>query len=567
MFYNRIESWLRPYKNTASVFFLVMAAFLSIAADVQPFSDAKERFIGHGDQADVAIVARNLAEGNGAVTDCVWLLHGGGRPGNDVRHPEGYWSIYVAGLLAPFFSLLGANRQTILFVAGLTKILIAFCSASLVYRFSRSHLATIACGLILLFTPQMTGHVNALSDIYLTACILFSVTAMTWAITRQSRIAWFLAGVLTGLAVGMKPSGLIMLGLFSPFMLFVPQRLSVIARSGFVLVGFLLAVAPLAIHNYRAAGTVFWPDYRLVSSAASLRDMRGLTNNAAFYDPTIPPSTIRTFSAKWCNKRLSNLSDFFLALIDNNTIVPIWLLPFVFYALVRQIGQWWRARCLSLRAEEIFVAATLLLTCAAFCLGAMVHIEPRYWNFLVPVFSIVGISVCAGQSRIFVIFALLVALASGVGYLNDGSKRAKRKQELVALYHTVDPLMPEGAVVMTSNPWEFSFHTRRLSVMLPFTGKDEVVQDVAHRYGAEYLVIVNRDARHPHFDNLENGQFPPYLEPVYYSNSLVVGRFKDNSTPNVQKGSETQSVADRTNTAISVMRAANSTKKINATIP
>jgi len=327
---------------------------------------------------------------------------------------------------------------------------------------------------------------------------------MIWAIERQSKIGWFVTGVLAGLAVGMKPTGLIMLGVLVPCIVFAPQRRTVLSQSWILLAGFALAVAPLAIHNYKAAGTVFWPDLRTASSANATFRFGGESWNAAAYDPTIPTSSVHAFSNEWCKRRVRSLYGFTEVFLHPNSIVPMWLLPFVFYAFVRHMGAWRRAGYVCQRPQDIFVAATFLLTCGAFCLGAMVHVSSRYWNFLVPVFAVVGISVCAKHAREFVVFALLIGVAFSVEQMRrvidpfDDPRTA-----LVAKYRTLDSLIPEKAVVMTSNPWEFSFHTRRLSVVLPYNSKDEVVQDVALRYGVEYLVIIDRDARHPGFNKTE----------------------------------------------------------------
>ena len=107
--------------------FLFIAVTLSFCCfsfwvDVQPLATA-ERFIGHVDQAEVASVARNLAEGNGPLTDCVWLLHAGGRPTDKVRQPIGYWSLYVAYFLSVPFKIFGASRITMLGSASVTKLL------------------------------------------------------------------------------------------------------------------------------------------------------------------------------------------------------------------------------------------------------------------------------------------------------------------------------------------------------------------------------------------------------------------------------------------------------------
>ena len=94
---NRLrDSTDRNLGRNAFMFAFAIMAIASALIQIRPFVVSPERFIGIHDAADLAMVARNIAEGNGAVVDSVWLLKGGGLPGNEVTHPEAYWSIYVA---------------------------------------------------------------------------------------------------------------------------------------------------------------------------------------------------------------------------------------------------------------------------------------------------------------------------------------------------------------------------------------------------------------------------------------------------------------------------------------
>ena len=86
--------------------------------------------------------------------------------------------------------------------------------------------------------------------------------------------------------------------------------------------------------------------------------------------------------------------------------------------------------------------------------------------------------------------------------------------------------MPEDAIVFSSNPWELAFHTRRRTVVLPFSKDLQLLRSIANRYGVEYIAIVRKDARHRGYDNLENGIFGPWVERVYYSDTLVIGRLR-----------------------------------------
>jgi hypothetical protein len=79
--------------------------------------------------------------------------------------------------------------------------------------------------------------------------------------------------------------------------------------------------------------------------------------------------------------------------------------------------------------------------------------------------------------------------------------------------------------VLTSDPWEFSFHSKLRTVALPYTSKDTVLLAVAERYGAEYIAIVDKTIRHEKYRPLLNNQFPDYLEPFYQSSNLILVKF------------------------------------------
>ena len=69
-------------------------------------------------------------------------------------------------------------------------------------------------------------------------------------------------------------------------------------------------------------------------------------------------------------------------------------------------------------------------------------------------------------------------------------------------YEKVKEIIPENDVVLTSNPWQFAFHTDRKSVALPFTSNLEIVKNVAKKYNASYLVVVDEDIRNKQLNSI-----------------------------------------------------------------
>ena len=66
-----------------------------------------------------------------------------------------------------------------------------------------------------------------------------------------------------------------------------------------------------------------------------------------------------------------------------------------------------------------------------------------------------------------------------------------------------------------------------MSVALPHASKPQVVLNIANRYGADNLVIVERKARHPfYYPMQDSGLLPDFLEGVCLSDDLLVAHIK-----------------------------------------
>lgn len=530
-----------------AILILVLAAILTTILDVRPFDDVGERFIGHADAANAALVARNIAEGNGAVTDVVWLLHNGGRSGPEIRHLEAYWSIYQAYYLAVFFKLFGACLQSMLLAASLIKVAVAGLGFYWVWCFTGRELAAVTCGIVLLTIPEMVQIVNGKSDIILVFAILLVVSSLVCALDRPSVRWWACCGAATGIAIGTKPSGLLVVGLVIAGWAIAPRHRETARHIWAWALAGLTCLAPLAIHNYRAAGTLIWPDLLIMKSALTQMDSerdpgpflwsketREIWNETAYnpepraLTPQRGPARIETY--------VTNLEGFakrFLA----GRFVPIWVLPFVFLAIVSWAD--WSRRQIR-RPEpapedapgdtfggtryQLFVAVTVILSAGACCVGALVHTEVRYFIFLVPPFIIVSIVEAARLSPRLLVFILVFGLALATTRYKALSARALDTRRVEA-YAVIDAILPPDAVVMTQNPWEFSFHVRRPSVIVPYNPRPKVIREIAGRFRARYLVIVKKDLRHPDLRSWNKGRLPRFLKPLHQSKDVLVARF------------------------------------------
>ena len=62
-------------------------------------------------------------------------------------------------------------------------------------------------------------------------------------------------------------------------------------------------------------------------------------------------------------------------------------------------------------------------------------------------------------------------------------------------YEKIKNLIPNDSIVLTSNPWQFSYHTGLRSVMFPYTNNVKSVEKIAIKYDASFIAVVDNDAR------------------------------------------------------------------------
>ncbi len=162
-------------------------------------------WIGHGDPADFAVVARNVAEGHGFTVNYIWQFF---RDYPSVTHPEDVWPLLEPLMMAFFFRVIGvspfAAKIPNLIILGLASVTIWWIGRRLLGR----HLALVP-PILLLADPRLNKVVlypyNDLgAGLFLTWSLCFAVRAHT---DSSRRLAWaILAGAAGGLAFLQKPN-------------------------------------------------------------------------------------------------------------------------------------------------------------------------------------------------------------------------------------------------------------------------------------------------------------------------------------------------------------------------
>jgi 4-amino-4-deoxy-L-arabinose transferase-like glycosyltransferase len=508
-------------RKPPTVYYLFLSIIIAIVAinDVTKFRDLPPRWIGHGDQADVAVVARNIAEGKGAVTDAIWLLTNGGLEGG-VPIPEPYWSIYVAVIISIFFGLFSDSLTALLIPAAIAKSAITALAALITYRISGSHISSIGVGVLLSCLGLMTKAVNGLSDIYLTLFILAGSLAVISAVHRQSLYLSGFSGLLTGISIGIKPSGLLLAGVFFLLLFYF--------RKGWIswrcvppyIIGVLIGVWPLVSHNYDGFGSAISPALALTKEAT---DISFLTNhNNGFYNPEPHQYTDAELQQLSSGAKYTrNIQQFFQAVLTGE-IFPALLLPIALFGIAANLRKLTPIKSkYPASFNTSFALASVLVLMAAVLQGIIIHMEERYWNFIVPFLAIWAVIIVENiYPKLIVIVSILVITS----YANANIKY--NPEPIPQAYSILQNILPANSIVMTADPWEFAFHTRRYAVMTPYTDKHEVITQVQKRYGAQYLTIIRKRVRHNIYNQFIDGIYPDYLEPIHSSNDLIVLKFK-----------------------------------------
>jgi 4-amino-4-deoxy-L-arabinose transferase-like glycosyltransferase len=478
--------------------------------------------IGHADDANLANLARNITEGKGAVVDNVWILTNGGMDDPSIPHPEPYWSVYLAVLLSGFFKLFGSTRLILLIPAILAKTGIVALSLWWTARMSKNNIYAMLATVVLLFlSPQMLTTISGKSDIYLTLCILSAGTSLCFAIAKNKKALFVLAGVITGIGIAFKPSGLLFLGLLIPYLIFFPAKKTVLLNISIFSISTLISLFPLAIYNISSFGTILSAGSPLVKEAHDTTLMT-MDYNRAFYNPepfVMPEGEKKpSFAEKsliYFRWALSNES-------KRGVIMPLWLAPFFFAGGLLFFSGLKKGGGFRNDPNALFIAFSMLMFIGGLVLATQIVPESRYWHFLFPLLVIISVWVMAKLHPYLLAFPVLVAIVSGISWYGS----APEPKKIPRVYERVMAQLPKDAIVFTSDPWEFSFHTRLGSVMLPYTDDDSTLLAVAEKYNVEYIVIVNRVIRHPKYQPLLEGIFPEYLEPVLSGNYLTILKFR-----------------------------------------
>ena len=503
-----------------------MLAATIVFAGVALWAIPQVAWIGHADYAENANIARNLVEGRGLTVNYTAQFYID-RP--QLTHPADTWPLLQPLLIAPFFALFGPQT----WAAKLPNLVILLALAwAVFYAGSRlwDRRAGLIAGLLTLLHPYFFNTILfPINDLAFTA-IFFALVWLVWRAAEGSDrdiaqaasrpYVAILIGALAGLLIWSKPSGatlLVGLGLGAAWVWWRRRKghtpntegsrvVEGIPWRGVAIAGgaFALTVLPLLIRNMLDFGSPFystegsdawilryWPSYEWENIykyyvGSELPHPRWIVGGKFGYQNLFDAIGIN-FSWVWLKGVMSNVS------ASDFVIGPIPLLGALLGLLTA-----------SRRAIRLFGLVFFSIGLYALFILLYWHFEGRYFQVLIPwcylllagglvwLADIVSAAWRGGAGKIasataLVVLAGLFLWPSFDPIKDDLTYTTRPTSFTVAMDWLVQNSTPVD-VVMTRDPWELNWHSRRRAVMIPFDDLT-TIKEVAQRYGVTMLQL------------------------------------------------------------------------------
>ncbi|EFO79757.1 hypothetical protein OSCT_2442 [Oscillochloris trichoides DG-6] len=510
---------------------LLLATFCLIWIGYEAWVIVQLPYVGHADYSDNAVVARNLVAGRGWVVDYVTQFYA---VNAGLTRPQETWPLLQPVWIAPFFALFGPTP----WAAKLPNLVFNLLLALLIFQVG-SRIWDRRVGLTAAIFV-LTNYLFFRLTIYVTSDLAFVVWCMgaifclyqsTQAEAAPDR-RWLIAtGLLCGLMMLQKPSGALMvagMGLWLLGFLYTTRphtwRSVITAALSFGLPA-LIVLAPYVIRNMLLFGK---PVFSTESYDAWVLGYRGNSGDAweeiyrvftpVWGGPGLPD---RSWIMRWgfdatLEKLIAQVREL------RNYIMPVWHgapdgVAWLFSNnerknIVSDMGAWMALigmiAALRSRRRLVGLLAAAYLPYMIFMITYWRTNEERYWVMLIPWLALLAAwAIWAGYDRLAQIgdrrwaplglILVLVAVSGVLGFSRpDIAKKVRDEpgiwQPDLAAYTWIDQHVPADAVLMTRIPWQANWHTQRPTLMIPNTPSRDLLLEIAHHYGADYLVLENQ---------------------------------------------------------------------------
>jgi hypothetical protein len=549
--------------RTASVVMLTaMLLYAIFALWIIPQID----WIGHADYAENAVIARNLVEGRGLTVDYVAQFYKD-YPG--ISHPAETWPLLQPLLIAPFFALFGPAT----WAAKLPNLFILLALAWAVFVAARAlwdARVGLFAGLLTLLHPYFFNSVlYPINDLAFT--LLFFVLAwLLWrwlspyartedSVEAPPNRAWLqpaLLGALAGLLIWSKPSGASLLVGLAIWAVWTWRRynlpVSANRRALLVAVGTgALVLFPLVVRNLLAFGLPYfttesydswilrywpfheWEDIYKVYTGSELPHPRWIVGGKFGYQ-NLFDAISTNFGWVWQKGVMSEpgSGDYVFGLLPLSA------------ALVGLVA-------LTRRAANLFGMVGLSLILYSLSVLLYWHFEGRYfqvavpWLYMLAAWGILWIwdrlreILREGLGRRWGLLFLPVAVAAllwpSLSAIRDQVESDTAPTGFVRDMQWLRDNSTPAGIIMTRDPWELNWYTRRRAVMIP---NDDLptIERTMRQYGVTMLQLggpvdgvdtsrcPNAVGIRPALDGLYCGQERSDYRLVYHDGDLTIYR-------------------------------------------
>ena len=522
-------------------FLITLSSILFIVKSSSP-----DAFIGHADEANLGNLAQNIAQGNGPQLDIAWIHTDGGLGDGKLPAPEPYFGLYPGFIIAPFFKIFGETRLGLIIPPLILQALIVIISSKIIYKiYDKTITPTILIALTLLLSKQIIFGINGLTDIYMAACTLSSIAILSKGILKENLKIIGFAGFLSGLAIGMKVSGVFsFLSITGLIFLYSSRYISIKKLLNYTIVfstTWLIAATPYFAYNFNNFNSILPAGYQKVGEARLIRQniacnklpIEGIKydsdchsysfdelHNYSTYNPTAKFTGEK--NKAYFKLIFSNFKEF-LYEFKQNKILPLYILPFAIggslLAFKRIYNLKKNPKYLSYQTIFI-VCSTPVVLIGSIAIGLLSQSQERYWLFSYPLILIASYYWLSKYLKTNLSLNIIILFLT---FLNlPHSFLIKTQPNKTYAYEKVKNIIPKNAVVLNSNPWQFAFHTNRKSVAVPFTSNLDIIKDVAKKYDASYLVIVDGDIRNEKLNSLLVNKNFSFLKKKFSSKDLII---------------------------------------------
>jgi hypothetical protein len=532
----------------------VMLLYAALALWTIPQVD----WIGHADYAENAVIARNFVEGRGLTVDYVAQFYNS-YPA--INHPADTWPLLQPLMITPFFALFGPQT----WVAKLPNLFILLALAWAVFSVGSKvwePRVGLLAGIFTLAHPYFFNSVlYPINDLPFTALFF----ALAWLVWRQLSPAsqieaagdsarplslletpkfatWRVAvtGALAGLLVWSKPSGVMLLvglalwAVWTWWRAYRPAKARVPWRAVGILLGaFALVLLPLVVRDLLAFQTPYFTTESYDAPILRYWPQVEWENIYRAYEGGESPHPRWVIGGKFGYQNLfdafgTNLGWVWQQGVFDNPGEGNYIL-----GLLPLAGALLGLAALTRRTANLFGMVGLSLGLYIAFVLIYWHFEGRYFQVAVPWLLLLlawGLlwawdrlreTLRGGLGRRWGLLLLPVTVVALLWpHVSVILRQVETDTRPTGFVETLRVLMERSApedVIMTRDPWELNWYTRRQAVMIPY---DDIgtIERVARQYGVTMLQLggpvdrVNVDACPD--DPASAGSFPTGSRPA-----------------------------------------------------